>query len=136
LPEGSLGVEATGGVVAEALTCGSFVAARPVRLRPGVVHGRSCARLVFVLSHEACGCREVAFELLCDYYEGDLPEPKARQLESHLVECPPCASLVQTYRRTAELSREALRAEMPRECEEALLDFLEQHVPGCSKKSP
>lgn len=88
------------------------------------------------MSHEACGCREVAYDLLCDYYEGDLPEPMARQLESHLEACPPCATLVHTYRRTAELSREALRAEMPRECETALLDFLEQHVPGCLKKTP
>lgn len=88
------------------------------------------------MSHETCGCREVAFDLLCDYYEGDLPEPKARQLESHIGECAPCACLVHTYRRTAELSREALRAEMPRESQQALLDFLEQHVPGCSKKSP
>ena len=95
-----------------------------------------CARLAFVVSHEACGCREVAFELLCDYYEGDLPEPMARQVETHIEGCPACACLVHTYRRTAELSREALRAEMPRESEVALLAFLEQHVPGCSKKTP
>jgi len=84
----------------------------------------------------SCGCREVAYDLLCDYYEGDLAEPQARELESHLEHCLPCAALVHTYRRTAELSREALRTDMPHECELALVEFLEQHVPGCTKKSP
>ena len=88
------------------------------------------------MGHEGCGCREVAFDLLLDYYEGDLAEPLARRVETHMEACPPCATLVHTYRRTAELSREALRAEMPTECEVALVDFLERHVPGCLKKTP
>jgi anti-sigma factor RsiW len=89
-----------------------------------------------VVGHEGCGCREVAFELLLDYYEGDLPEHLARRVETHLQECSQCQRLVHTYRMTAELSRETLRTEMPIECEVALSDFLEQHVPGCLKKTP
>jgi anti-sigma factor RsiW len=86
------------------------------------------------LGHDHQKCREIALDLLCDYYEGDLPEAVARQLEAHLADCPPCAVLVNTYRKTTEISREALRAEIPKECERALLDFLNQHLPGCGRK--
>lgn len=92
--------------------------------------------LLTVVGHSGCGCREVGLDLLCDYYEGDLPEPLAQTFERHIEGCPPCATLVHTYRRTAELSRETLRTEIPRECEAALVDFLERHVPGCLKKTP
>lgn len=85
-----------------------------------------------ILEHEH-NCRELALDLLCDYYEGDLPEPTAKRLEKHLACCRSCAALVNTYRKTTELSRAALRSEIPQECELALVEFLNKHLPGCGR---
>ncbi|MBI2897496.1 MAG: zf-HC2 domain-containing protein [Deltaproteobacteria bacterium] len=85
------------------------------------------------MEHDPSKCRELALDLLCDYYEGDLPEPTARQLEVHVEHCRPCAALLNTYRKTTELSRAALRAEIPKECEHALHEFLNAHLPGCGR---
>jgi hypothetical protein len=80
-------------------------------------------------------CKECV-ELLGEYIEGSLPPDRAKALEDHLSQCPPCITFVRTYRATRGLCRKALSREMPSELMHSLQTFLGKHVPGfggCSK---
>ena len=79
-------------------------------------------------------CKECV-ELLGEYIEGTLPPDRAKALEEHLSECPPCITFVRTYKATRGLCRKALSREMPSELVHSLSTFLGKHVPGfgCSK---
>lgn len=69
-------------------------------------------------------------ELLVDYLEGDLPEDAREHLESHLEGCPPCLNYLESYRKTGDLCREALKKKMPVEMKSRLRGFLEKEC-GC-----
>jgi anti-sigma factor RsiW len=70
-------------------------------------------------------CREVA-ELLIDFVEGDLPEPRMITLQQHICACPPCLFYLETYQTTIEATH-ALPAEpLPPEFEERLRKVLEE----------
>lgn len=79
-------------------------------------------------------CKECV-DLLGEYIEGTLPPDRAKALEDHLSECPPCITFVRTYRATRGLCRKALSREMPPELMHTLSSFLGKHVPGfgCAK---
>ena len=79
-------------------------------------------------------CNECV-ELLGEYIEGALPPDRAKALEDHLSQCPPCITFVRTYKATRGLCRKALAREMPSALMHSLKNFLGQHVPGfaCSK---
>ena len=74
-------------------------------------------------------------ELLGEYIEGSLPADRAKALEDHLSECPPCITFVRTYKATRGLCRKAMAREMPSELMHSLSTFLGKHVPGfgCAK---
>ena len=82
-------------------------------------------------------CKECV-ELLGEYIEGSLPADRAKALEEHLSQCPPCITFVRTYKATRGLCRKALAREMPSELMHSLSTFLGKHVPGfsCSKPEP
>lgn len=56
-------------------------------------------------------CRDV-IELLSDYVEGDLPEEKARAIESHLEICPQCVEYLASFRTAIALGKTATSDEV------------------------
>ena len=79
-------------------------------------------------------CKECV-DLLGEYIEGTLSSDRAKALEDHLSECPPCITFVRTYKATGRLCRSVLAREMPEELGNSLRSFLRKNVPGfgCSK---
>ena len=69
-------------------------------------------------------CQE-AIALLADYLEAVLGEEVLRDLEAHLLDCPPCVAYLNTYRRTRDLAARVNRVEMPAELQERLRAFLQ-----------
>ena len=59
-----------------------------------------------------------------DYIEGELPNDDQAGFQRHLAQCPDCVVFFETYRRTPELTREALATEMPSTVREAVRSFL------------
>ena len=53
-------------------------------------------------------CREL-IGFLADFLDGSLPEDRRLEFARHLEVCPPCVQYVDSYRKTIELGREALR---------------------------
>jgi len=74
-------------------------------------------------------CKEVV-DFCLDYLEGELPVPEHDRLSQHLSICTECVNFVETYRRTPEISREALALEMPVQLKEAVKSYLRMR---CSK---
>lgn len=71
-------------------------------------------------------CRKL-IKFLDDYVEGDLPEPIRKRFESHIEACASCREYLQTYRKTIELERQALRcqgAPSPEPMPEALVQAI------------
>jgi anti-sigma factor RsiW len=71
-------------------------------------------------------CRD-AIDILADYLDATLGAERARDLELHPSGCAPCRAYLNTYRRTAELGREAGRIEMP-EMKRHLREFLAKQL--------
>ena len=59
-----------------------------------------------------------------DYLELTLTPEILAELESHWLDCPPCIAYLNTYRRTAELSRATQHRVMPLEMRARLREFL------------
>lgn len=76
-------------------------------------------------SHFHCPCSEVQ-RLLFDYAQGNLEEEKARRLEKHLSDCPPCLEFVESYKKTVSACRQhgKPKTEMPPELKKKLSDFI------------
>ena len=53
-----------------------------------------------------------------------LPAPERQLFSSHLRNCPDCMKFFETYRRTPEVSREAMALRMPDRVRSAVRDFL------------
>ena len=49
-------------------------------------------------------CREMT-EFLMAYIDAELPEAERQKFESHLGDCPPCVSYMESYRDTMRLGR-------------------------------
>lgn len=83
-------------------------------------------RLAFELS-----CREFV-EFLDDYVEGTLDPERRAVFDRHLTICPDCTNYLDSYRKTIELGRMALRGEgatppgpVPESLLQAILDALD-----------
>ncbi len=74
-------------------------------------------------------CRELA-ELLLDFVTGELPADRHEHIEHHLVVCPPCMYLLESYRHTISLSRQLTSAPLPPPCEQRLRAAVEKHCQG------
>jgi len=59
-----------------------------------------------------------------DYLEGDLPNDEEVGFRRHLSQCSDCVAFFETYRKTPELSREALSAQIPVSVKESVRSFL------------
>ncbi|HXI54537.1 MAG TPA: zf-HC2 domain-containing protein [Polyangia bacterium] len=59
-----------------------------------------------------------------DYIEGDLPNDEQALFRRHLAQCPDCVNFFETYRRTPEVSREALATQIPATVRDAVRSFL------------
>ena len=69
-------------------------------------------------------------DLLVDYLEGDLTDDQKAHLEGHLEGCPPCLNYLETYRKTGDICRSALKKQMPSEMKSRLRGFLKKEC-GC-----
>jgi len=52
-------------------------------------------------------CREF-LDFLMDYLEGELPRAESETFETHMRDCPPCVTYLDTYRETVRLGKELL----------------------------
>ena len=68
-------------------------------------------------------CHEL-IEFCMDYLEGDLPEEEELGFRRHLAQCTDCVTFFETYRKTPELSREALHEQIPASVKESVRSFL------------
>lgn len=82
-----------------------------------------------VASHFGCPCSEV-HKLLFDYAQGNLDAEKAKRLEKHISDCPPCLEFVESYKKTVTACREHGKAttELPPELKKKLCDFIEKEL--------
>jgi hypothetical protein len=75
-------------------------------------------------------CQEIV-DYCLDFLSGSLPDTERRLFSSHLRNCPDCMRFFETYRKTPEVSREALALRMPERVRLAVRDFLrERYEPG------
>jgi anti-sigma factor RsiW len=63
-------------------------------------------------------------EFCLDYVEGVLPDDEQGGFRRHLSQCPDCVTFFETYRRTPELSREAMATQIPASVRESVRSFL------------
>ena len=68
-------------------------------------------------------CQNVV-DFCADYLEGMMPEEEQGRFKRHLEVCGDCVSFFETYRRTTEVSRQALAAEMPAQVKETIRSYL------------
>jgi anti-sigma factor RsiW len=68
-------------------------------------------------------CKQVV-DYCMDYLNGTLPKEETTNFDSHLSYCPECVRFFQTYKRTPEISRDALSVNMPDGVRNAVHDFL------------
>ena len=64
-------------------------------------------------------CRELT-ELLLEFVAGDLAEEQVQRIKGHLDACPPCVTILTTYRLTIQLSRQLPCNPLPSPCEQRL----------------
>ncbi len=65
-------------------------------------------------------CKELV-ELVTDYLEGALAPGERRLFESHLADCPGCATYLEQVHEAIRLAGTLREADIPREAQEALL---------------
>ena len=68
-------------------------------------------------------------EFCLDYVEGALPDDEQERFRRHLSRCPDCVTFFETYKKTPEVSREALSSElmksqMPESVRESVRSYL------------
>jgi anti-sigma factor RsiW len=72
----------------------------------------------------AMNCQEL-IEFCLDYIEGALPDQDQIGFRRHLAQCPDCVTFFETYRKTPELTREALATKIPASVRESIRSFLQ-----------
>ncbi len=72
----------------------------------------------------AMNCHEL-IEFCLDYIEGILPDDDQVGFRRHLSQCPDCVTFFETYRKTPELTREALATKIPASVRESVRSFLQ-----------
>jgi hypothetical protein len=68
-------------------------------------------------------CKQL-IDFCLDYIEGDLPDNEQVDFRRHLGHCPDCVTFFETYRRTPEVSREAMGIQIPLSVKEAVRAYL------------
>jgi anti-sigma factor RsiW len=64
-------------------------------------------------------------EFCLDYIDGALPDADQVGFRRHLAQCPDCVTFFETYRKTPEISREALSTKIPASVRESVRTFLQ-----------
>jgi len=64
-------------------------------------------------------------EFCLDYVDGALPDEEQVVFRRHLAQCPDCVTFFETYRKTPEVSREALSTQIPVSVKESVRAFLQ-----------
>ena len=70
-------------------------------------------------------CQQLV-DFCLDYIEGDLPRDEQVGFMRHLAQCPDCVTFFETYRRTPQISREALNVKIPPAVKDAIHSFLRE----------
>jgi anti-sigma factor RsiW len=73
-------------------------------------------------------CQQL-IEFCLDYVEGALPDDEQDRFRRHLSLCPDCVTFFETYKKTPEVSREAMSSElmksqMPESVRESVRSYL------------
>jgi len=68
-------------------------------------------------------CRQIV-DYCLDFMSGSLPDTERRLFSSHLRNCPDCMRFFETYRKTPEITREAMALRMPERVKTAVREFL------------
>jgi anti-sigma factor RsiW len=68
-------------------------------------------------------CQQL-IDFCLDYIEGALPDDEQTGFRRHLAQCPDCVCFFETYRKTPELSREAMAKQIPMSVRESVRSFL------------
>jgi hypothetical protein len=77
-------------------------------------------------------CQEIA-DYCLDFLSGTLPKQERQLFSAHLRNCSECLRFFETYRKTPEISREALALHMPDRVRVAVRDFLrERYEPSAA----
>jgi anti-sigma factor RsiW len=70
-------------------------------------------------------CKQMV-DYCMDYLSGSLPTEERESFHGHLTYCPECVKFFETYKKTPEVSRDALSLDMPERVRGAVRDFLRQ----------
>ena len=70
-------------------------------------------------------CRRYRISLSA-YLENELNENRNRLLEEHLIDCPECAAVLETFRKTIALCRELPLLPVPEELHFRIMQLLEK----------
>jgi anti-sigma factor RsiW len=70
-------------------------------------------------------CQEIV-DYCLDFLSGSLPETERQLFSAHLRNCTECMRFFETYRKTPEISRAALKLRMPDRVRVAVRDFLRE----------
>ncbi|MCX5643035.1 MAG: zf-HC2 domain-containing protein [Candidatus Omnitrophica bacterium] len=70
-------------------------------------------------------CRRYRISLSA-YLENELDETLSRLLEEHLIDCPECAAVLETFRKTIALCRELPLFPVPDELHSRIMQLLER----------
>jgi anti-sigma factor RsiW len=68
-------------------------------------------------------CQQL-IDFCLDYIDGPLPQDEQVRFTQHLGQCNDCVVFFETYRRTPELTREALATQIPEAVRESVRSFL------------
>jgi anti-sigma factor RsiW len=68
-------------------------------------------------------CKQL-IDFCLDYIEGALPAEEEQGFRRHLERCSDCVTFFDTYRKTPEISREALETRIPPAVHEAVRSYL------------
>ncbi len=73
-------------------------------------------------------CKELILDYLADYLDKALSPDVVADFERHLAGCPPCMAYLNTYKKTGDLTRQAIPQAMPEELKAHLRQFLVKHL--------
>lgn len=83
----------------------------------GKAHPPECCDYAVISCHQL-------IEFCLDYVDGALPDDEQLNFRRHLAQCPDCVTFFETYRKTPELSRDALSAQIPASVKESVRSYL------------
>lgn len=77
-------------------------------------------------------CQEIV-DYCLDFLSGTLPETERKLFSAHLRNCTECVRFFETYKKTPEISRDALVLRIPDRVRSAVRDFLrERYEPAAA----